>query len=83
MKSTPIADRTLWDSCGNRCRVEMHRIGPDVFEVYFHDFNTSIPRRLVGKLGPCNAQVDLWLALKKEAGFAEQLPSYNPECWRA
>lgn len=83
MKTTPIAERTLWDSIGNHCRVEIYHIDISVFEVYFHDFNTSIPRRFIGDIGSCNLRVDLWLAKKKEAGFMEQLPSYTPDAWRA
>lgn len=80
MKTTNnlIADRTLWDSLGNSCRVEMYWIGNDTFEVYFHDFNEATPSRFVDSLGACNAKVDRWLAAKKESGFQEQLPSYRP-----
>lgn len=83
MKTQPIADKTLWDSQGNSARVELHCTGKDSFEVYFHDFNSLIPRRMTGKLGELNARVDLWLAMKKADGFVEQLPSYNPDAWRA
>lgn len=79
--STSIAEKTLWDMSGNRCRVEMFQIAPGTFEVYFHDFNSAIPTRFVGKLGLCNNKVDHWLYAKKQAGFIEQLPSYNPEAW--
>lgn len=81
--SAPIADRTLWDSLGNKCRVEMHCIGRDSFEVYFHEFNDAVPKRYVGALGDCNDRVNRWLESRKAAGFSEQLPSYNPEAWRA
>lgn len=76
--NSPIADRTLWDSLGNYCRVTMYRIGSNTFEVYFHDFNDAIPGRYVDELGTCNNKVDHWLRAKKAAGFVEQLPSYNP-----
>lgn len=75
---SPIADRTLWDSLGNSCRVEMFNIGVNTFEVYFHEFNGSIPHRFIGEIGICNNKVDHWLASKKDHGFIEQLPSYNP-----
>jgi len=81
--NAPIADKTLWDSLGNKCRVEMRHIGAQTFEVYFHDFNDSTPRRFVGGLGELNARVDRWLEARKAAGFVEQLPSYNPQAWKA
>ena len=83
MKTAPIADRKLWDSLGNSCRVEMYCIGQGVFELYLHDFNSAIPRRFVGSIGEMNACADRWLADQKGKGFIEQLPSYNPEAWRA
>lgn len=78
----PIADKTLWDSLGNYCRVTMHTIGSgtaDRFEVYFHDFNTDIPTRFVGTIGECNHKADHWIASKKAEGFAEQRnPARHP-----
>lgn len=81
--NAPIADRTLWDCLGNKCRVEMHCTGENVFEVYFHDFNDATPRRTTGTLGICNSCVDAWLENKRKAGFVEQLPSHDPEAWIA
>ena len=78
-----LADKTLWDTLGNKCRVEMYEIGVGRFEVYFHDFNDAVPRRFIGNLGTCNLSVDCWLHRKRSDGFVEQLPSYNPEAWRA
>lgn len=82
-KAGPIADRKLWDTCGNYCRVEMYKVGDNAFEVYFHDFNELVPRRTVDTLARCNSAIDIWLAARKEAGFAEQSPTHNPEAWRA
>lgn len=65
-------DRTLWDTNGNYCRVEMHCICVNVFEVYFHDFNNAIPRRHVGSIGECNNKIDLWLSRQTRSGFVEQ-----------
>lgn len=78
-----IADRTLWDCLGNKCRVEMFRIGQNEFEVYFHRFNSAVPTRHVGALGECNARVDAWLSCRMAEGYQEQLPSYNPEACQA
>jgi len=75
--------QTLWDSLGNTARVEMFKIGRDDFEVYFYRFNSEVPTRFVGSLGLANSKVDAWLALRKADGFKEQLPSYNPDTWRA
>lgn len=68
-QNTAVADITLLDPLGNRCRVEMLCIGPNVFEVYFHDFNDAVPRRFIGPIGLCNNKVDIWLHRKKENGF--------------
>lgn len=76
--NAPIADRTLWDSLGNKCRVEMYCIGENCFEVYFHPFNDTIPSRFIGILALCNNKIDHWLEARKADGFVEQLPSYNP-----
>ncbi len=73
-----IAQVTLWDSMGNKCSVEMFCIGVNVFEVYFHRFNSDIPTRKVGSIGECNNAVDCWISARKSEGFQEQLPSYNP-----
>jgi len=81
--TSPIADKTLWDSLGNSCRVELHKIGRDEFELYLHNFNSDIPKRYVGGLGELNARADRWLEARKADGFVEQLPSYNPDAWRA
>lgn len=81
--SAPICDRKLWDPMGNYCRAEMHCIGPNVFELYLHHFNSDVPRRYIGDIGIMNNVADIFLAARKAEGFAEQLPSYNPEAWRA
>lgn len=78
-----ITSKTLWDSLGNTCRVELYKIGANEFELYLHDFNQATARRFVGGIGELNNRADLWLAMKKEAGFQEQLPSYNPHVWTA
>jgi hypothetical protein len=78
-----IADKTLWDDLGNKCRVEMYQIGPGQFEVYFHRFNSDIPTRFKGSIGLCNSLADHWLLCRKAEGFKEQLPSYNPHSWIA
>lgn len=74
----PIADRKLWDDCGNYCRISMHQIGRDVFEVWFHRFNDATPTRFVGKLGECIERGDEWISHRKDEGFREQLPGYEP-----
>lgn len=78
-----VCEKTLWDSCGNSARVEMFCIGQGVFELFLTDFNNSIPRRFVGAIGELNNRADIFIASKKEAGFIEQLPSFNPDAWRA
>lgn len=78
-----IRDLKLWDSLGNYCRIELFKTGPNTFELYLHDFNDATPRRFVGPLGLMINKGDIWLAIKKEAGFCEQLPSYNPDHWKA
>jgi len=78
LNSPLLSERKLWDSLGNYCRVSMYVIGQNLFEIYFHAFNETIPVRYVGSLGDCNTRVDLWLNLKKQEGFIEQLPSYTP-----
>lgn len=74
-----IADKTLWDSCGNKCRIELYCIGNGVFELYVHQFNSAIPDRFTGPIGDLNNRADLWIAARKAEGFMEQLPSYNPD----
>jgi len=77
-KTEPIADRKLWDSLGNYCRVTLYFYGEGMFELYLHDFNDATPRRFIDRLGALNNRADLWLSSKKAAGFVEQLPSYQP-----
>jgi hypothetical protein len=82
----PIADKKLWDSLGNYCRVELYSLGSALdggYELYLTDFNGSIPRRFTGGLSELISRGDLFIAAKKANGFIEQLPSYNPEAWRA
>ena len=71
-----IGSKTLWDSCGNFCKIEMFQIGENVCETYYHDFNSAVPRRYVGPLGHSIDRGDRWIDQKKEAGFDEQLPSF-------
>lgn len=87
MNYAPIADKTLWDSLGNRCRVTMHYVGlpsvyTDKFEVYFQEFNDSVPIRHMGSLAAMNHRVEHWLASKKAAGFTEHAPIDNPNAVR-
>lgn len=73
-----IADRKLWDMAGNYCRVTMHQVGRDTFELWFHRFNDSVPGRFVGTLGECISRGEVWISARKEEGFLEQLPGYEP-----
>lgn len=70
MNPSLVADKTLWDSLGNFCKIEMHQIGKDEYEVYFHEFNNAIPKRFVGTLGICINKGDNWIASKNAAGFS-------------
>lgn len=81
--NAPIADKKLWDSLGNYCRIELHQIGRDMFELYTHDFNSDIPKRYIGRLGELIDRGERWIEARKAAGFVEQLPSYNPQAWKA
>lgn len=71
--SASICDRTLWDYSGNYCRVELHKIGDQSFEVYFHNFNGAVPVRVIGRLGELTARIDPWLARKMYEGFSAPL----------
>ena len=65
------SDKTLRDSLGNFCRVELHKTGWNEFELYLHNFNSEIPKRYVGGLGELNARADRWLEARKADGFVE------------
>jgi hypothetical protein len=79
----PVADCKMWDNAGNYCRAVMYAYGANTFEVYYTDLQNDVPRRFIGTIGECNAHTDLWISHRKVQGFQEQLPSYNPEAWRA
>lgn len=78
MKTTLVQDKTLFDGLGNSCRLELHRIGSDSFELYLHDFNGAIPRRVVGALGELNSIAEHWLQAKHSNGFATQFKPPAP-----
>ncbi len=83
MKSPAIADKKLWDNLGNSCRIELFKIGVNDFELYVHEFNDSVPKRYAGGLGELNTRAERFLYAKMSEGFQEQLPSFNPDAWRA
>lgn len=73
----------MWDAGGNYCRATLYPYGQGTFELYLHDYNDAIPRRVVGPIGIVNSHADAFLARKKAEGFVEQLPSFNPQAWIA
>ncbi len=77
-KATIVSDKTLLDSLGNSCRLEMEFIGEGKYELLLTDFNNSIPRRFIGGLSEMLTRGQLFWDAKFKDGFMEQLPSFNP-----
>jgi hypothetical protein len=73
-----ICDRKLWDCLGNSCRASLYAYGHGTFELYLTDFNSSVPRRYIGRIGLLNNIAETFIRERKAAGFEEQLPSYEP-----
>lgn len=69
-----ISDKTLWDNLGNKCRIEMHQIAANTFELYMHAFNGAVPLRFIGPLNLCMNKSHHWVDARKAEGFKERQP---------
>lgn len=64
-----VKDRTFNDGIGNYCRIEMHQISENTYELFMHNFNCATPARFLGTLSNCIARGELWITKRKEEGF--------------
>ncbi len=66
----------LFDNSGNCAAAAIWKIGPETFELYLFDYNSSVPRRSVGSLAMVKAQYNAFFHRKIEEGF--QAPQIAP-----
>lgn len=54
-----VSSFELYDPCGNCCAAALFNYGDQTYELYLHDFNSSVPRRVVGNLKLCQNTMNL------------------------
>lgn len=67
----------MHDPFGNACASALFRTGPSDFEVYFWDFNSTIPRRVTGTLRECKYAMNFFFDVKIEEGFIQPMADEN------
>ena len=72
-----VVDRTLWDTLGNYCRIQLYHISEDRFELWIQEFGNSIPTKRVGLLGELIDSGEIWVYRKKQEGFIELQPPHT------
>ncbi len=67
--SSKVLDKTMTDSLGNDCRIQVYQAGPVMCEVWMRDFNSAVPRRFYGTAMDCQLHAELWISHKQKDGF--------------